>query len=244
MPFWDRTALLVGEEGVAKLAQKRVAVFGLGGVGGHACEALVRAGVGALDLFDADVVEESNLNRQLVALRSTLGQAKVEVMAHRIADINPGCQTHARQVFYGPDNAGDYPLAGYDYVVDAIDTVTAKLELAGRADAAGVPLISSMGAGGKLRPGCFEVADIYETSGCPLARVMRKELKKRGVERLKVVYSREPARPRLGEPREPPADDGTVLRRKIPPASISFVPAAAGLVLAGVVVRDLLGIEG
>lgn len=243
MPFWDRTAMLVGEEGVALLAQKRVAVFGLGGVGGHACEALARAGIGALDIFDADTVAESNRNRQLVALRSTEGQPKAEVMARRIADINPDCRVRPFQVFYGPDTAAEYPLDGYDYAVDAIDTITAKLELARRADEAGVPLISSMGAGNKLHPERFEVADIYSTSCCPLARVMRKELKKMGIARLKVVYSQEPpvqVRQAAGDEEGLPGAEG---RRKDTPGSISFVPAAAGLILAGAVVRDLLGIE-
>lgn len=240
MAFWDRTALVIGPEGVRRLAKAHVAVFGLGGVGGHAAEALARAGVGVLTLLDADVVEETNLNRQLVALHSTLGQLKVEVMARRIADINHDCRVWAHRVFYGRDTAEDYPLDGYDYVVDAVDTVTAKLELARRAHEAGVPLISSMGAGNKMRPERLELADIYETSGCPLARVMRKELKKLGIERLKVVYSKEEPLPRLEQTEAP---EPGAPRRKIPPGSISFVPAAAGLILAGAVVRDLLGIE-
>lgn len=242
MPFWDRTARVLGEAGVERLAASRVALFGLGGVGGHACEALARAGVGALALFDADSVEETNLNRQLVALRSTLGQPKVEAMARRVADINPDCRVETYPIFYGPGNGADFPLGGYDYVVDAVDTVSAKLELARRAREAGVPLISAMGAGDKLHPERLELADIYETSGCPLARVMRRELRKLGIERLKVVYSRE--EPRRAPGREPDEDAGAgAPRRKPPPGSTSFVPGAAGLILAGAVVRDLLGIE-
>ena len=248
MPEWNaRTALLLGEQGVAALAQKRVAVFGIGGVGGHACEALARAGVGALDLFDDDIVSESNLNRQLAALHSTLGQPKAEVMRRRIADINPVCRVTAHRVFYLPQNAGDYPLDIYDYVVDAVDTVSAKIALVENAYAAGVPVICSMGAGNKLHPELFTVADIEKTSVCPLARVMRTELRKRGIRGVKVVYSTELPRapetaalPEAGQAEAVPGRPGTP--KQNPPGSISFVPAAAGLVLAGAVVRDLLGL--
>lgn len=222
----ERTAMLIGSDGVEKLRQKRVAVFGVGGVGGHLCEALARAGVGALDLFDPDVVAESNLNRQAVALRSTLGKRKVEVMAARIADIDPACAVTVHPVFYLPENAESYPLEGYDMIADAVDTVAAKLELAVRANAAGVPLVSAMGTGNKLRPELLELTDISKTSVCPLARVMRKELKKRGIDHLQVVCST-----------EPPVKTGSRT-----PGSISFVPAAAGLIMAGAVVRRLLGL--
>ena len=248
MPEWNaRTALLLGEEGVALLAEKRVAVFGIGGVGGHACEALARAGVGALDLFDDDIVAESNLNRQLVALRSTLGQPKAEAMRDRIADINPGCRVQAHRVFYLPQNAAEHPLGLYDYVVDAVDTVSAKIALVENARAAGVPVICSMGAGNKLHPELFTVADIEKTSVCPLARVMRTELRKRGIRGVKVVFSTEPPLSVRALPAETaevtaenPARPGSPKQQV--PGSISFVPAAAGLVLAGAVVRDLLGV--
>lgn len=257
---FSRTAMLIGAEGVALLAAKRVAVFGLGGVGGAACEALARAGVGALALFDDDVVTETNLNRQLVALRSTLGKPKVEVMAARIADINPACRVQLHRVFYTPANAAQYPLAGYDYIVDAIDTVSAKIELAVRASQAGVTLISAMGAGNKLHPEQFRVDALRRTSVCPLARVMRRELKKRNLDNIKVVYSVEPPlvpKPvdaglqaeeghgggqNNGQPsfQDEPQRPGTSKNNL--PGSISFVPGAAGFVLAGAVVRDLLGI--
>lgn len=237
---FSRTAMLIGGEGVELLAQKRVAVFGIGGVGGHVCEALARAGVGALDLFDGDTVAKSNLNRQIVALHSTIGQPKCRVMASRIVDINPACRVGAFQVFYTPANAREFPFDGYDYVVDAVDMVTAKLEIIARAKAAGVPVISSMGTGNKLHPEGFYVADIAQTQMCPLARVMRKELKKRGISGVPVVCSRE-------EPRAPacapPPEEDAAYRKRQTPGSISFVPAAAGLVLAGAVVRGLLGLE-
>ncbi|MFV0412476.1 MAG: ThiF family adenylyltransferase [Oscillospiraceae bacterium] len=240
-----RTAMLVGEEGIEELGRKRVAVFGIGGVGGYVCEALARAGVGTLDLFDDDVVSESNLNRQIVALHSTLGQSKVEVMACRIADINPACRVNGHKTFYLPENAALYPLQNYHYVVDAVDTVSAKLEIITRARAAGVPVISSMGAGNKLHPECFQVADIQKTSICPLARIMRKELRRRGVNGVKVVYSTEP--PRTPAPLAPGAATAEMQARpgspkKTTPGSTSFVPAAAGLVLGGQVIRVLLGL--
>lgn len=250
MEAFSRSAMLVGEEGIHCLAHKKVAVFGIGGVGGHVCEALARAGVGSLALFDDDVVGISNLNRQIVALHSTIGQAKVEVMAARIRNINPACKVTTHRVFYTPDNADEYPLNVYDYVVDAIDTVSAKLELIVRAKAAGVPVISAMGAGNKLHPECFELADIEKTTDCPLARVMRRELKKRHIKDVLVVYSREPARtpqpPQAAEEPEPAGQlpsgrPGTP--KKIVPGSMSFVPGASGLIIAGAVVRGLLGID-
>ncbi len=218
-----RTRLLLGDGALMRLARARVALFGVGGVGGHCAEALARAGIGALDLYDNDVVSPSNLNRQLAALHSTLGQPKAQVMARRILDINPDCQVRAVELFYLPENADSVDLSAYDYVVDAIDTVSAKLELAQRCHALGVPLISCMGSGNKLDPSGFRVTDLYKTQGCPLARVMRKELRRRGVPALKVVFSPEEPRP-------------TGVRT---PGSVSFVPGAAGLVLAGAVVRAL-----
>ncbi len=231
----ERTERLVGAEKLDRLGQARVAVFGVGGVGGYVAETLARAGVGCLDLYDGDTIALTNLNRQIIALHSTIGRGKAEVMRERILDINPDARVRAVKLFYLPENADQVELSQYDYVVDAIDTITAKLELAVRTSALGVPMISSMGTGNKLNPSGFLVADIYETSVCPLAKVMRRELKRRGVERLKVVYSREePLRPAGSEPEEEPA------RRKAVPGSISFVPPAAGLVLAGEVIRDLM----
>lgn len=239
---FSRTELLLGREGVERLARAHVAVFGLGGVGGYAAEALVRSGVGTLDLVDSDRVSLTNLNRQILATQKTLGRYKADVARERALEINPEAAVNARKVFYGPDTAGAFDFSQYDYVVDAIDTVTGKLALIQQALEAGTPVISCMGAGNKLDPTAFRVADIYETSVCPLARVMRKELKRRGVRRLKVVYSQEP-------PRNP---EGTLyqeslageVRRQVP-GSVAFVPAAAGLILAGEVVRDLaLGKKG
>lgn len=223
-----RTRALLGTEGMRRLREASVAVFGVGGVGSFCAEALARAGVGGLLLVDGDVVAESNLNRQLVALRSTLGRAKAEVMAERIRDINPFCDVRAKTLFYLPENAEEVDFSGFSYVVDAVDTVAAKLLIVVRAKAAGVPVISSMGAGNKLDPAAFEVADIYETSVCPLARVMRSELKKRGVKALKVVYSKEkPVLPDFpeGMPRVP--------------GSTSFTPSSAGLLIASEVVKDI-----
>lgn len=240
-----RTAMLIGEDGVQALAKKRVAIFGVGGVGGFVCEALARAGIGALDLFDDDEVAQSNLNRQIVALNSTLGQKKVAVMAARIADINPNCIVRQNAVFYTPDNADEYPMDVYDYVVDAVDTVSAKLSIITKAKQAGVPVISSMGAGNKVHPELFEIADIEKTSMCPLARVIRKELKQRHIHKVKVVYSKE--KPLEAEqPKNQGNITGSSTRpgnpKTVVPGSISFVPATAGLVLAGAVVRDLLEI--
>ena len=222
---FERTALLLGGEKLEKLAGSRVAVFGVGGVGGYVVEALARGGIGALDLIDNDVICLSNLNRQIIALHSTIGMAKVDAAAQRIADINPECTVRRHKCFYLPQNRAEFDFASYDYVVDAIDTVTAKIDLILAAKEAGVPVISAMGCGNKLDPTRFEVADLSETTMDPLARVMRRELKKRGVLHVKVVYSKEPAiRPR---------EEGRT------PGSVSFVPSAAGLVIAGEVIRDL-----
>ena len=231
----SRTAMLIGEEALKKLQNAHVAVFGVGGVGSYICEALARVGVGAIDLFDNDTVSLSNINRQLVALHSTVGRPKVEVMRERILDINPECRVTVHQVFYLPENAHLYPLEGYDYIADAIDTVSAKIELAVRAQRAGVPLIASMGTGNKLDPSRLSVSDLSRTEGCPLARVMRRELKARGITHLKVVWSSEPVAPR---PADAPAVEAD--GRRIPPASISFVPSSAGLMLAGEIVKDLI----
>lgn len=227
---FGRTERLLGKKAMERLAQSRVAVFGIGGVGGYAAEALARSGVGALDLIDRDVVAESNLNRQVIALHSTLGRSKVEVMRERILDINPAAQVRAWEFFYLPETADRLDLRQYDYLVDAVDTVTAKLELAVRASEAGVPLISCMGAGNKLDPTRFQVAEIWDTSGCPLARVMRRELRKRKVPHLKVVYSPEP--PRKWQ-------DVLETEERPSPGSVAFVPSVAGLIAAGTVIQDL-----
>ena len=231
----SRTAMMLGEGAVERLANARVAVFGVGGVGGHLCEALARAGVGAIDLFDSDEVSLSNLNRQIVALHSTVGRLKVDVLRERILDIAPSCRVRAFPVFYLPENADDYPLGEYDYIADAIDTVSAKVELAVRAAHAGVPIIAAMGAGNRTDPTRFRVTDLFSTSGCPLARVMRRELKARGLTRLKVVFS--------DEPTHKPADDAPLPQeagRRIPPGSLPFVPSAVGLIMARQIVFDLI----
>lgn len=238
---WSRTALVLGEEALDRLANARVAVFGIGGVGGYVCEALARAGVGSLALFDADTVSLSNINRQLVALHSTVGRPKVEVMAERIADINPDCRVSTHRVFYLPENADDYPLDGYDYVVDAIDTVSAKIELAVRCTAQGIPLIASMGTGNRLDASLFTVTDISKTQGCPLARVMRRELRNRGITHLRVLFSPEPAVSPASTPTTEHAAANEQPHRRAVPGSLSFVPSVAGLLLAGHVVRDLTG---
>lgn len=232
---FSRTRLLLGEAAMERLAAARVAVFGIGGVGGHAAEALARSGIGEIDLIDSDTVSESNLNRQLIATHSTVGRYKVDVMEERIRDINPQAVVHKYRCFFLPESAEQFPFAEYDYVVDAVDTVTAKIELVMKAQAAGVPIISSMGAGNKLDASAFRVADIYQTSVCPLAKVMRRELKKRGVRQLKVVYSQEPPLTPGYSDEEPPAG------RRAVPGSIAFVPSVAGLIIAGEVVRDLAG---
>ena len=228
---FSRTALLIGEEGVEKLKNARVAVFGVGGVGGYVVEALVRSGVGALDLIDKDTVSESNINRQIIALHSTLGRLKTEVAAERAKDINPNIVVRTHNVFYLPETANAFDFSRYDYVVDAIDTVSGKVALIEQAKKANVPVISSMGAGNKLNATAFEVADIAKTSVCPLARVMRRELKKRGIERVKVVYSKE-------EPMESAVMDEE--SGKSVPGSIAFVPSVVGLILAGEVIKDLI----
>ena len=239
-----RTRLLIGNDPMERLTNAKVAVFGVGGVGGFCIEALARAGLGTLHLYDDDTVSESNLNRQIVALHSTIGQPKAEVMAQRVRDINPSCNVKAIRMFYLPQNADHVDLSQYDYVVDCIDTVAAKLELVSRCNALQVKIISAMGSGNKLDPTAFVVTDISKTEGCPLARVMRKELRKRGINHLKVVYSKEeprsPARPMDAEPPSSASETrpGSTARRDTP-GSISFVPAAAGLVLASAVVRDL-----
>ena len=232
----SRTAMLLGESAVERLQKARVAVFGIGGVGGYICEALARSGVGAIDLFDSDTVSLSNINRQIIALHSTVGKRKTEAMKERILDIAPACRVTSHDVFYLPENADKFPLDQYDYIADAIDTVSAKIELAVRAQSAGVPLISAMGTGNKLDPTRFSVTDLSKTSGCPLARVMRRELKARGITHLKVVYSTEPAAPlSIAVPRE---ENG-----RTPPASLSFVPPVAGLILAGEIIKDLISKE-
>ncbi len=227
--IFSRTELLLGKEAVKKLASCRVAVFGVGGVGGFCAEALARAGVGTLDLIDADKVSESNINRQIIALHSTVGKNKVDVAEERFKDINPDIKINAFSVFYSPETEKDFDFSEYDYVVDAIDTVTGKIALAVNADKAGVPIISSMGAGNKLSPEMFEVSDIYKTSVCPLARVMRRELKQRGIKRLKVVYSK-----------EEPVETAKLENGKPVPGSVSFVPSVAGLIIAGEVIKDLI----
>lgn len=231
---FSRERMLLGEEAVERLQKSHVIVFGLGGVGSFAVEALARAGVGELTLVDHDTVSLTNLNRQLYALHSTMGRWKAEVACDRVRDINPGCRVHVIPEFYLPEHAERFWGARYDYIVDAIDTVSAKIDLACRAQEMEIPIIASMGTGNKLDPSRFEVADIYDTQVCPLCRVMRRELKKRDVKKLKVVYSRE-------EPRKP-APCGEETGKRAVPGSISFVPPAAGLLLAGEVIRALSGI--
>ena len=235
---WERTALLIGEEGLARLRQKRVAVFGIGGVGSWCTEALARAGVGHLTLFDKDTVSLTNLNRQLIALHSTVGLPKVEAMARRLLDIDPTLEVICREVFYTPENAAEYPLDQYDFIVDAIDTVTSKLTLIERALEIGTPIISSMGTGNKLDPSALRLTDLAATDTCPLARVMRRELRKRGIEHLRVLYSTEIPRTPRNRGEAPPAGES---RSKDVPGSISFVPSCGGLLIAGEVVRTRLG---
>lgn len=245
---FSRTELLLGKEAMEKLNKSRVAVFGIGGVGGYVCEALVRSGVGAFDLIDNDTVCLTNLNRQIIATRKTIGQHKVDVMKERILEINPEADVRVHKCFFLPETAGDLAFEEYDYVVDAVDTVTAKLELVMKAKEKNVPIISSMGAGNKLDASQFRVADIYKTKVCPLAKVMRRELKKRGVKDLKVVYSEEmPTRPatdmadafRTDSVSLPETDSAGTKRRDIP-GSVAFVPSVAGLIIAGEVVKDLV----
>lgn len=225
---FSRTTLLIGEDNLNKLQNSRVAVFGVGGVGGYVVEALVRSGVGAIDIIDNDKVAESNINRQIIATHKTVGRCKVDVAEERILDINPNVKVKKYTTFYTPETANEFDFSQYDYIVDAIDTVVGKIKLVEEANLAGTPIISSMGAGNKLNPEMFEVSDIYKTSVCPLARVMRQELKKRRIKKLKVVYSKE--QPVVG-------NDGS--KHRIP-ASIAFVPSVAGLIIAGEVVKDLI----
>lgn len=222
---FSRTERLIGEEALQKLASSRVAIFGIGGVGGYVCEALVRSGIGVFDLIDHDIVEDSNLNRQIIALHSTIGRQKTEVMKERMLDINPKADIVVHDIFFLPENSFAFPFEGCDYVIDAVDTVTAKIELIMKAREAGVPVISSMGTGNKLDPGRLRISDIYDTSVCPLAKVMRHELKLRGVDHLKAVWSDEPP----------------VKTRTRTPGSTAFVPSAAGLMIAAEVVKDLIG---
>lgn len=230
---FTRTELLLGEENVEKLKHCRVAVFGVGGVGGFVVEALVRSGIGAIDIIDKDRVSISNLNRQIIATRDTIGREKSEVMKERILAINPDCKVREHKCFYLPETKEMFDFTEYDYVVDAIDTVTGKISLVMQAQEAGTPIISSMGAGNKLDPTQFEVADIFHTSVCPLARVMRQELKKRGIKKLKVVYSKE-------QPRKPKGGVPDPVTKKVSPGSVAFVPSVAGLILASEVVTDLI----
>ncbi|MCR5825750.1 MAG: ThiF family adenylyltransferase [Oscillospiraceae bacterium] len=230
---FSRTRMLLGEAAMARLAAARVAVFGVGGVGSYVVEALCRAGVGALDLIDNDTVALSNLNRQIIATHETLGRDKVDVAAERVRSINPACRVRTYKTFFLPENADAFDFAQYDYVVDAIDTVAGKLALVERAQAAHTPILSALGTGNKLNPALLEIGDVYDTSVCPLARVMRRELRRRGVPQLKVLWSRE-------EPLTPlPADEPT--ERRSLPGSTPFVPAAGGLLIAAEVVKDLTG---
>ena len=245
---FSRTQLLIGEEGINRLKGAKVAVFGIGGVGGYVCEALVRSGVGAFDLIDDDKVCLTNLNRQIIATRKTIGKYKVDVMKERILDINPDADVQVHKCFFLPESAADFPFEEYDYIVDAVDTVTAKISLVMKAKELNIPIISSMGAGNKLDASLFKVADIYQTKVCPLAKVMRRELKKRGVKKLKVVYSEEqpmtPIEDMAISCRSncicPPGAAHKCTERRAIPGSVAFVPSVAGLIIAGEVVKDLI----
>ena len=251
---FSRTELLLGTEALEKLKKSKVIVFGIGGVGGYVVESLVRSGVGQIDVVDNDVVCLSNLNRQLIATRDTVGREKVDIMVERIHSINPDCLVHGFHCFFLPDNKGQFDFSAYDYVVDAVDTVTAQLSLIEAAKEAGVPIISAMGAGNKVNPSGFIVADIYETKVCPLAKVMRRECKKRGIESLKVVYSQEmPIKPKLNQAASASADENANLstkpenkteikspQKRSTPGSVSFVPPVVGLIMGGEVVKDLI----
>ena len=248
---FSRTQLLLGESAMQKLANKRIAVFGIGGVGGYACEALVRSGIGAFDLIDDDKVCLTNLNRQIIATRKTVGKYKTEVMKERMLEINPNVDVRIHNCFFLPENADEFPFDEYDYIIDAVDTVTAKISIIMKANELGIPVISSMGAGNKLDPTAFRVADIYKTRVCPLAKVMRRELKKRGVKKLKVVYSEEqPTRPiedmsiscRTNCICPPGAEHKCTERRDIP-GSVAFVPSVVGLIIAGEVIKDIAGVN-
>lgn len=245
---FSRTELLFGKEAMDKLAGSKVAVFGIGGVGGYVCEALVRSGVGAFDLIDDDKVCLTNLNRQIIATRSTVGKYKTDVMRDRMLDINPKVDVEVHKCFFLPENADDFPWDSYDYVVDAVDTVTAKIALVMKCKEKNIPIISSMGAGNKLDGSQFKVADIYKTKVCPLAKVMRRELKKRGIKKLKVVYSEEiPTRPIEDMAIScrnncicPPGAEHKCTERRDIPGSVAFVPSVAGLIIAGEVAKDLI----
>lgn len=248
---FSRTQLLLGPDTMESLYSKKVAVFGIGGVGGYVCEALVRSGIGAFDLIDDDKVCLTNLNRQIIATRKTVGKYKAEVMRDRMLEINPDAKIEIHKCFFLPENADDFPFSEYDYIVDAVDTVTAKIELVMRAQKEGVPIISAMGAGNKMDAGKLKIADIYDTKICPLARVMRRELKKRNVKKLKVVYSDEqPIRPLEDMSIScrthcicPPGTQHKCTERRDIPGSTAFVPAVAGLLIAGDIVKDLCGDE-
>lgn len=245
---FSRTELLIGKENMERLKNARVAVFGIGGVGGYTVEALARSGVGTLDLIDDDKVCLTNINRQIIATRSTVGKYKVDVIKDRILDINPDAKVNIYKIFYMPDTAKQFDFSAYSYVVDAIDTVTGKIQLVQQAKEAGVPIISSMGAGNKMDPTAFEVADIYKTSVCPLAKVMRRELKKRGIEHLKVVYSKEKAMTPIDDMAIsckkncicPPGTARKCTQRRQVPGSNAFVPSVVGLIIAGEVVKDII----
>jgi len=239
MDAFSRTEMLLGAEQMERLKRARVAVFGIGGVGGYVVEALARSGVGTLDLIDHDMVSLTNLNRQIIALHSTVGKYKVDVAKERILDINPKARVNVYKVFYLPETADHFDFTQYDYVADAIDTVVGKLMLAERACRAGTPIISAMGAGNKLDPGAFQVADIRDTSVCPLAKVMRRELKKRGIEHMKVVYSREVPLTPLDNAEDGEKAEGN---RRRTPGSVSFVPSVVGLMMAGEMIKDLCGL--
>lgn len=241
MNEFSRTELLIGQAALEKLQNSRVAIFGVGGVGGYVCEALVRSGVGHFDLIDNDTVSLTNINRQIIALHSTIGKLKVDVMKERMLDINPDVDVLVHPCFYLPETADQFDFSNYDYVVDAIDTVTGKIEIIVQADAHQVPVISSMGAGNKLNPAMMEVSDIYKTSVCPLARVMRRELKKRHIKHCKVVYSKEKAiQPSQASLEKYGADSEENFTKKSIPGSTAFVPSVAGLLLASEVIKDLI----
>lgn len=233
--MFSRTAMLLGEEALKKLENSRVAVFGVGGVGGYCVEALARSGVGSIDIIDNDEVSLSNINRQIIATVDTIGRKKVKVAKERILSINPKANVTAFDLFFLPENADEFEFENYDYIVDAIDTVSGKLALIEQAKKFNIPIISSMGAGNKLNPEMFEVADIFETSVCPLARVMRSELKKRGIKSLKVVYSKEKALK--------PENNGEATAKRQIPGSVAFVPSVAGLIIAGEVIKDITEVK-
>lgn len=234
---FSRIERLLGTEAMEKLYHSRVAVFGIGGVGGHAVEALVRSGVGAVDIIDSDDVAISNINRQLIATHSTVGRKKVDVMKEHLLDVNPSVQVEAHACFFLPETENQFDFTQYDYVIDAVDTVTAKIALVKACEKAGTPIISSMGAGNKLDPTAFEVTDIYKTSVCPLAKVMRRELKKRNIKKLKVVYSKEEAMIPI---ELDGVEENEVHTRRQTPGSVAFVPSVAGLIMAGEVIKDLV----